>query len=167
VRSAGESAHIISGLGQHLFSRLSPDAWDVIEGLDRFRKRAHLTASNQYLSSKSLEETSLLYHHTTVEEGYRAPMVTSVEVPDGVEDANVRKRLLARYNLEMGGDLGSLKGHIWRVGLMGHSCTRENVFLFLSTLEDVLLAEATGCRPGRAGVQRDTRTVKRRSPWSG
>ncbi|MEW5865596.1 MAG: alanine--glyoxylate aminotransferase family protein [Bacillota bacterium] len=82
------------------------------------------------------------------QEGYRAPMLTSVEVPDGVEDASVRKYLLTRYRLEIGGGLGPLKGRIWRVGLMGHSCTRENVFLFLNALEDALLAQGYRLEPG-------------------
>jgi alanine-glyoxylate transaminase/serine-glyoxylate transaminase/serine-pyruvate transaminase len=37
--------------------------------------------------------------------------------------------------------LGALAGKIWRVGLMGESSSRRNVFLFLTALETVLKAE--------------------------
>ncbi|MCR4402060.1 MAG: alanine--glyoxylate aminotransferase family protein [Firmicutes bacterium] len=85
------------------------------------------------------------------QEGYRAPMLTSVEVPAGVDDARVRQYLLTKYRLEIGGGLGPLKGRIWRVGLMGHSCTRANVMLFLSALEDALAFAGHRVEPG-AGI---------------
>ena len=85
------------------------------------------------------------------QEGYRAPMLTTVRIPEGVDDARVRKSLMDSYRLEIGGGLGPIKGKIWRIGLMGHSCTRENVMLFLAALEDALLAEGYAFQPG-AGI---------------
>ncbi len=82
------------------------------------------------------------------QEGYRAPMLTTVRIPEGVDDARVRKSLMDSYRLEIGGGLGPIKGKIWRIGLMGHSCTRENVMLFLAALEDALLAEGYAFQPG-------------------
>ncbi|NLB74372.1 MAG: alanine--glyoxylate aminotransferase family protein, partial [Firmicutes bacterium] len=66
--------------------------------------------------------------------GYQAPMLNSVEIPEGVDDAKLRNYLLTNYGLEIGGGLGPIKGRIWRIGLMGHSCTRENVMLVLAGL---------------------------------
>lgn len=69
---------------------------------------------------------------------YRLPMLNAVVVPDGVDEVKVRQRLLAEYGIEIGGGLGGLAGKIWRVGLMGTSCSRRNVALFLAALESVL-----------------------------
>jgi len=70
----------------------------------------------------------------------RAPMLVTVKVPDGVDEAAVRKFLLDRHNIEIGGGLGPLKGKIWRVGLMGSSCTENNVLLLLEGLRRALAA---------------------------
>ena len=64
--------------------------------------------------------------------------LNAVHVPDGVDDAIVRKRLLQEYNIEIGAGLGPFKGAAWRVGLMGASSTQQNVMLFLSALDDIL-----------------------------
>jgi alanine-glyoxylate transaminase/serine-glyoxylate transaminase/serine-pyruvate transaminase len=50
----------------------------------------------------------------------------------------VRTELLQKFNLEIGAGLGPLKGKVWRIGLMGESCKRENVMLVLSALETIL-----------------------------
>ena len=83
--------------------------------------------------------------------GYQAPMLTSVEIPKGVNDASVRNHLLTDYGLEIGGGLGPVKGQIWRIGLMGHSCTRRNVMLVLTGLEEALLSQGFNVQRG-AGV---------------
>lgn len=66
--------------------------------------------------------------------------LNAVHVPDGVDDAVVRKRLLNEFGIEIGAGLGPFKGKAWRIGLMGHSSTKRNVLLVLSALE-VLLAD--------------------------
>ncbi|HEY8418228.1 MAG TPA: alanine--glyoxylate aminotransferase family protein [Limnochordales bacterium] len=75
------------------------------------------------------------------EERYRAPMVTAVRVPDGVDELKVRKQLLADYGLEIAGGLGEFKGRAWRIGLMGHSCQWKNVVLCLTALSSALRAQ--------------------------
>ena len=52
---------------------------------------------------------------------------------------------------EIGGGLGPIKGRIWRIGLMGHSCTRENVMLVLAGLEEALAAQGFKVEAG-AGI---------------
>jgi alanine-glyoxylate transaminase/serine-glyoxylate transaminase/serine-pyruvate transaminase len=59
-------------------------------------------------------------------------------VPDGVDDAVVRRRLLAENGIEIGAGLGPFKGKAWRIGLMGHSSTRRNVTAVLAALEIIL-----------------------------
>ncbi len=72
-------------------------------------------------------------------EGYRAPTLTVVKIPEGVPDLEVRKALLSEHNIEIGGGLGALKGRVWRIGLMGESCSQANVLLVLSALETMLV----------------------------
>ncbi len=69
---------------------------------------------------------------------HRLPSLTTVRVPEGVDELKVRQRLLNEYNIEISGGLGELKGKVWRIGLMGYSSRKENVTLLLSALEDIL-----------------------------
>lgn len=73
--------------------------------------------------------------------------LNAVSVPEGVDDARVRARLLGE-NIEIGGGLGPMKGKIWRVGLMGSGSTRENVVLVLDALHRALKAEGHSCGKG-------------------
>jgi alanine-glyoxylate transaminase/serine-glyoxylate transaminase/serine-pyruvate transaminase len=73
-----------------------------------------------------------------VPEPLRLPTLTTVRVPEGVEDAVVRRRLLDEYNIEIAGGLGAFKGRAWRIGLMGHSARPENVLALLGALKRVL-----------------------------
>jgi alanine-glyoxylate transaminase/serine-glyoxylate transaminase/serine-pyruvate transaminase len=73
-----------------------------------------------------------------VEPEHRLWSLNAVRIPEGVDDASVRSRLLNEYNIEIGAGFGSLKGKIWRVGLMGAGSTRNNVLLLVSALAAVL-----------------------------
>lgn len=64
--------------------------------------------------------------------------LNAVRVPDGVDEAGVRRDLLERFSIEIGAGLGPLAGRIWRVGLMGAGSTLSNVTLFLGALRLVL-----------------------------
>ncbi|MBW1614374.1 MAG: alanine--glyoxylate aminotransferase family protein [Deltaproteobacteria bacterium] len=83
-----------------------------------------------------------------VPESERLPMLNAVCIPEGVNGMKVRKALLTDFGIEIGGGLGNLQGKIWRVGLMGHSSSRKNVFLFLSALETLLNAEGAKIKTG-------------------
>ena len=76
--------------------------------------------------------------------------LTSIRVPDGVEEARVRRFLLERYDVEIGGGLGPLAGKVWRVGLMGAGSTRRNVELALTALAAALADQ--GCAPRTDGL---------------
>jgi alanine-glyoxylate transaminase / serine-glyoxylate transaminase / serine-pyruvate transaminase len=69
----------------------------------------------------------------------RLPTVTAVNIPEGVDGAKVRARLLDEFDIEISGGLGPLRSKIWRVGLMGYSSQRGNVLLLLDALERILL----------------------------
>lgn len=73
-----------------------------------------------------------------VDAEHRLPQLNSVWAPDGIEEAQVRARLLNEFNLEIGAGLGDFAGRVWRIGLMGYSARRENVLLCLAALEAVL-----------------------------
>jgi alanine-glyoxylate transaminase/serine-glyoxylate transaminase/serine-pyruvate transaminase len=73
-----------------------------------------------------------------VKEGERLPQLNSITIPEGVEDAAVRSRLLNDYNLEIGAGLGALAGKVWRVGLMGYASNQKNVLFCLGAMDAVL-----------------------------
>ena len=84
------------------------------------------------------------------EEGHRLPMLNAVTVPDDMDEARVRRRLLDAHGIEIGGGLGPMKGRVWRIGLMGESSRRAHVLLLLSALEDALRAEGHRVAAGAA-----------------
>jgi len=73
-----------------------------------------------------------------VKDSYRLPQLNAIKVPEGVDEAVVRQRLLEEFNLEIGAGLGSLAGKVWRIGLMGHTSNPKNVFFCLAALERTL-----------------------------
>ena len=75
------------------------------------------------------------------EEGHRLNPLTTLSIPQGIEDAKVRRALLNGYDIEIGGGLGEFAGKAWRVGLMGESARERNVFALLSALETILSKE--------------------------
>lgn len=69
---------------------------------------------------------------------HRLTTLTTVRVPEGIDEAAIRRRLLLEYGIEIAGGLGELKGQIWRIGLMGYSSREENIRLLLAALEKLL-----------------------------
>jgi len=102
------------------------------EGLENRFKR-HM--NNHLLLKEGLESLGFKY---LVKEEYRLPMLNSVILPDGVDDAKVRTQLLEEYNIEVGGGLGDLAGKIWRVGIMGESSSPNHVNTLLSALKNII-----------------------------
>ncbi|HEY5573489.1 MAG TPA: alanine--glyoxylate aminotransferase family protein [Anaerolineales bacterium] len=102
------------------------------EGLEnrwaRHRKNAELLW-------EGLGDLDLTLH---VPEANRLTTLTTVRVPEGVDELTIRRRLLEEYNIEIAGGLGELKGKIWRIGLMGYSSRPENVLLLLAALGRLL-----------------------------
>lgn len=87
-----------------------------------------------------------------VKEAYRLPQMNAVLIPESIQarEAEVRKRLLNEFNIEIGAGLGPLAGKIWRIGLMGYSCKPENVMLCLSALGSVLADMGYAVKVGEA-----------------
>jgi alanine-glyoxylate transaminase / serine-glyoxylate transaminase / serine-pyruvate transaminase len=68
----------------------------------------------------------------------RLPQLTSVWLPEGVDDAKMRTELRVRFGIEVGGGLGELAGKGWRIGLMGHSARERSVIALLGALRALL-----------------------------
>ena len=101
------------------------------EGIEKswFRHYRHHEALKAGLEALNLE--------FLVEPDYRLPQMNAVICPSSIDEAEVRKRLLKVYNIEIGAGLGDLNGKIWRFGIMGYSCKMENVMLAISALESI------------------------------
>jgi alanine-glyoxylate transaminase/serine-glyoxylate transaminase/serine-pyruvate transaminase len=81
---------------------------------------------------------------------HRLPQLNTLRIPEKIDDATVRGRLLSEHGLEIGAGLGALAGKVWRIGLMGHSARSENVFTCLAALEQVLGELGAPIEPGAA-----------------
>lgn len=71
-------------------------------------------------------------------EGERLWTLNAVRVPEGADEAAVRRTLLERFNIEIGAGLGPLAGKVWRVGLMGHGSSEPVLLLLLAALREAL-----------------------------
>ena len=72
-----------------------------------------------------------------VKKEFRLPMLNAVKLPEGIEEAAIRRRLLDEYNIEVGGGLGKFAGKLWRIGLMGESSTKNHVNMLVSALHQM------------------------------
>jgi (S)-ureidoglycine---glyoxylate transaminase len=80
----------------------------------------------------------------------KLPVVTCVNIPEGIDGESVRSMLLDAFGIEIAGSFGPLKGRIWRIGTMGYSCNMRNVLLTLGALEAALLRHGMRVPAGQA-----------------
>jgi alanine-glyoxylate transaminase / serine-glyoxylate transaminase / serine-pyruvate transaminase len=73
------------------------------------------------------------------QEGHRLPQLTTLGLPEGVDEDVLRRRMLDDFGIEVGGGLGAFAGRAWRIGLMGHSASERNVRMVLSAMEQLLV----------------------------
>jgi alanine-glyoxylate transaminase/serine-glyoxylate transaminase/serine-pyruvate transaminase len=69
---------------------------------------------------------------------HRLPQLNAVKLPAGLDDAAVRRQLLEEFNIEVGAGLGDFAGKVWRIGLMGCSCTENHVNMLLAALRRIM-----------------------------
>jgi len=118
------------------------------EGLEKsWARHAH----NHAVLRGGLEAIGVSFY---VQPTFRLPQLNTVVVPQGVNEAAVRDRLLREYNLEIGAGLGDLAGKVFRIGLMGYSSNGKNVSYCLSVLGTVLAAERAGGAVAKVGSAR-------------
>jgi len=72
------------------------------------------------------------------ERAHGVPMISLVQVPDGVDEASVRDLLLRDHAIEIMAAFGPLRGRVWRIGTMGTNARLASVLAVLSGLETVL-----------------------------
>jgi alanine-glyoxylate transaminase/serine-glyoxylate transaminase/serine-pyruvate transaminase len=84
----------------------------------------------------------------TAQEGHQLPMLNAVRIPDGIDDATVRRGLLERFGIEIGAGLGEFKSRVWRIGLMGHGSRKQNVLILLAALEELLAEQGHSFQTG-------------------
>ena len=73
-----------------------------------------------------------------MDEKERTPQLNAVMIPENIDEAKIRERLLNEFNLEIGAGLGPLAGKVWRIGLMGYSSREENIDFLLDCFRKVL-----------------------------
>jgi alanine-glyoxylate transaminase/serine-glyoxylate transaminase/serine-pyruvate transaminase len=106
------------------------------EGLEaRFARHER----NHLALKKGLETLGL---EIASQPGHQLWQLNSVTVPEGVDEASVRAKLLADFGIEIGAGLGPLKGKVWRIGLMGESSSADNVEIVLNALGQILSKNA-------------------------
>ena len=108
------------------------------EGLDA-RWQRHRAASTALLAG--LEP---LGFEPLVAESRRLWPLTTVRVPDGLDEAAVRAELLAGHRVEISGGFGPLKGRIWRIGTMGVNASAEAVSTLTGAIATTVREEAAG-----------------------
>ncbi len=90
---------------------------------------------------RGLESLSLKMYVENPE--YRCPALTSVSVPNGFQDKNIRTTLRERFGITVSGGLGELAGQIIRIGLMGINANQKSVKAVLEALEYALQKRGT------------------------
>jgi alanine-glyoxylate transaminase/serine-glyoxylate transaminase/serine-pyruvate transaminase len=102
------------------------------EGLEKAWQR------HRQVHETFIREMRKLELEPAVAESIRAPMINTVRIPEGVDDAKVRQRLYDDFDIEIGAGLGPLKGKVWRIGLMGHGARTENVDILSRALKQLI-----------------------------
>ncbi len=127
------------------------------EGLEARISRHQRNAEGLRLG---LEAMGLTLH---AQEGHRLPPLTTVRVPEGIDDVALRTGLLHEHNIEVGGGIGALQGQVLRIGLMGANSTEANVLALLHALEAQLLKQGFRLEIG-AGVAAAARFFNSSAP---
>ncbi|MFB5662822.1 pyridoxal-phosphate-dependent aminotransferase family protein [Alteribacillus sp. HJP-4] len=116
----------------------------LLEGLEK-RFSRHIFHERALMTGIEAMGLDLYVKHEA-----KLPVVTCVKVPDGIDADAVRRMLLQEFGVEIASSFGPLHGKIWRIGTMGYSCRKENVYFVLSSLEAVLSYFDAPIKPGKA-----------------
>ena len=102
------------------------------EGLDAVWER------HRRVGARLHRELPELGFRLAAEKGHQLPELTTAWLPEGADDAALRKSLLETYGIEVGGGLGEFAGKAWRIGLMGNSARDRSVTALLGALRELL-----------------------------
>ena len=104
------------------------------EGIEARTKRV------TYVGEAALHALETAGFSAHIPEAYRLPTVLAVRLPEGLDDASVRRQLREEYFISVTGGLGETAGKIWRLGLMGETARAEHYSRLMSALAEILKA---------------------------
>jgi alanine-glyoxylate transaminase/serine-glyoxylate transaminase/serine-pyruvate transaminase len=104
------------------------------EGIEN-RWERHRRSNKSFVSG--IEAMGLRMH---VPAEHRIATLNTVCVPQGVDEAKVRKQLLDGPGIEIAGGFGPLAGKVFRIGVMGPLATEDKVQFFLKEFKKALQA---------------------------
>lgn len=81
---------------------------------------------------------------------HKMPVVTAINIPQGVDGKAVRGMLLDDFGIEIATSFGPLDGKVFRIGNMGYSSQKRNILILLGALEAVFLANNAKIITGEA-----------------
>lgn len=79
---------------------------------------------------------------------HRLSTVATVRIPDGVDDAGVRRYLMSEHHIEIAGGLGPWAGRIWRIGVMGQGARNAYMMTLLAALREAIAAQGLSLPSG-------------------
>jgi alanine-glyoxylate transaminase/serine-glyoxylate transaminase/serine-pyruvate transaminase len=120
-----------------------PAILGLAEGLRMIEQEGMETRAARHRSAAEslVEGLAPLGFEPIAEARHRAPMITTLRLPESVRrdgETQLRRALLDRYGIEVGGGVGPLAGEVWRVGLMGENARIINVEALLFALRKEL-----------------------------
>ena len=104
----------------------------IDEGMENVVKR------HMEMHLELIKELNKLNLQLFVQKEFRLPMLNSIIIPEGVDDAKVRSSLINDYEIEIGGGLGPLSGKIWRIGVMGETAKKESIHKLMDAFRNIL-----------------------------
>jgi alanine-glyoxylate transaminase/serine-glyoxylate transaminase/serine-pyruvate transaminase len=131
-----------SGAGGRAYHHTAPS--NAIFGLHEALRHTLIEGLENRWARHEMHSRALMAGLTTLglkpfaQEGHRLWQLNAVWIPEGIDDVEVRSRLLKKYDIEISGGLGDGKGKIWRIGTMGYSARHEYIRLVLAALENIL-----------------------------
>ena len=104
----------------------------VQEGLENVWAR-HKAASDIIVAGMEEMGFSML-----VDANIRLPELLTITLPEGIDDAAVRGKLLNDHGIEISAGLGPFAGKLWRIGVMGEGARPENAERVLRAIKALI-----------------------------
>ena len=106
------------------------------EGLENAWDRHRAAASLLYSKLAEIDGFTLHVSDPLI----RNPALSTVRVPSNVPADQIIKFVREKYEIEIGGGLGTLKDKVIRIGLMGYNARPDNVLLVIAAIKEAVKA---------------------------